>query len=480
MWLAEFYQGSGSVASNVIVPSGNNWELAASQSVALCMPTGWSGRFWARTECDFDSLFQNDPGFGTSCTSNSDCANFPGTSCFGGKCMLNCTSGAQGNTFCQGTGGLNNPNAICVSEAGQSFCAYPSGTVCKTGDCGFGLYQCQGQWNGSPYGVTGDAPASLFEATIVSNSSVNFDVSLVSGYNTAIKAVPSAASCYAPQCNSDLNSACPTNLQVTEAPSARPGPIPCGSGTFCQSGACVNNQCVIGCNDPGDQCAASNPPAGLQCNTVVPSGDGSTYFDMYEAANKSGKVSGPIGAAMSSGNQGTPTCWSDADCLPTESCQTTLISGFPSGLGICASNSAPAFQPQPNCDANHVGDPCGGYFNAGYPNAQDYVCKQVTYNSVANYVCVPQFEPPVNGLGTAQTPTGGGTTLYTGTACPINPEWLSAATTAGNGTPWYEDFASACPHQYGWTYDDHAGDIGCTPGGSTPTSMTVTFGPPTP
>jgi hypothetical protein len=476
LWLAEFYQGSGNVGDNMITPPGNNWELGPSQSVSLCMPTGWSGRFWARTECDFDALFANDPGFGTSCGSDADCSGSPGTSCFGGRCMLTCTTGASGNSFCQGTTGLNNSNALCVSAGGQSFCSYPSGTVCKTGDCGYGLYQCQGVWNGAAYGITGDAPASLFEATIINASSVNFDVSLVSGYNTAIKAAPSA-SCYAPQCNSDLNGSCPASLQVVEAPGAV-GTIPCGNSTFCQSGACVNNQCVIGCNDPGDQCASANPP-GLQCSTPIPGGDNSTYFDMYEAANKSGNVDhNNIGAAMSSGNQGTPTCWSDVDCLPDETCQKTLIPNFPSGLGICAANSSPAFQPQPNCDSSHVGDPCGGYYGAGYPSAQDYVCESVTFNSATNYVCVPQFNPPINGIGVAQTPSSGGTTLFTGTACPINPEWLSAATTAGSGTPWYDTFANACPHQYGWTYDDHAGDIGCTPAGMTPTTMTVTFGVP--
>ena len=475
VWLAEFYQGSGDLASNVIAPPGNSWKLASNQSVSLCMPVGWSGRFWPRTECKFDALFQNDPGFTTSCTSSSDCSSFPGTVCFGGRCMIQCSSGSAGNSFCQGASGLNNENALCVTEGGQSFCSYASGTVCATGDCGFGLYQCQGVWDGNGFGITGDAPASLFEATIVSASGVNFDVSLVSGYNTAISAVPSATSCYAPSCVSDLNASCPANLQVTEQPSAA-GTIPCGAGTFCQSGFCSSNICVIGCNDPGDQCSGS-PPVGLSCNTKIPNGDGSTYFDMYEAANKSGNVDpNNIGAAMSSGNQGTPTCWSNVDCLPGETCQMSLIPSFPNGLGICSANTGLAFQPQPNCSATTVGQPCGGYYGAGYPNAQGYVCESVQLDSNTDYVCVPQFNPPTNGIGTAQTPSGGGTTLYTGVACPINPEWLTAATSAGNGTPWYESFSNACPHQYGWTYDDHAGDIGCTPGGSNATSMTVAFG----
>src|SRR5262249_33674637 len=142
--------------------------------------------------------------------------------------------------------------------------------------------------------------------------------------------------CYQPKCVSDLNANCPLNLQVTEAPTTA-GPVKCGGGAglFCKSGACepcqsgsgqsgdAGNQrtCVIGCNDPGDQCAA-NPAnaANLSCNTAIPSpmdgswtADGSTYFDMYETANKSGLVDpNTIGTSMASQNQGNPTCWTDS------------------------------------------------------------------------------------------------------------------------------------------------------------------------
>ncbi len=445
------------------------------------MPEGWTGRFWARTECDFSMMVPEDQNF-TTCSSNADCTNagYSGDICFGGSCVADCSSG---DVDC--TSVLGNPNAVCETEGGQQFCGFASGTVCQTGDCGFGLYQCQGTWNGTDFGITGDAPTSLFEATISTTSlaTVNYDVSLVSGYNTPISASPSASGCYAPACTSDLNATCPTNLQVTEAPTAI-GTIPCGTNTFCESGACVSGECVVGCNDPGDQCSATSPPTALDCNTAVPSGDNSTYFDMYTAANKSGKgtnAGSDIGAAMSSGNQGTPTCWGNADCLPSETCEMGVISGFPAGLGICASSTSPTFQPQINCSgASDVGNACGGYEGAGYPNAQGDVCEAATLTGPLNgtyYVCVPPYNPAINGMGSPQTPTGGGTTLFTGPACPANPEWLTAATNAGGGTtPWYETFSNACPHQYGWQYDDHAGDIGCTPGGTTPTDMTVTFG----
>lgn len=114
-------------------------------------------------------------------------------------------------------------------------------------------------------GTTG--PVSLVEPTSNGTTNVNYDVSPVNGYNvqTAVQpSVPaSGANCYAPSCTSDLNASCPANLQITEAPTSASGPIPCGSGTFCQSGACVNGTCVVGCNDPIDQCQTANPPAGL-------------------------------------------------------------------------------------------------------------------------------------------------------------------------------------------------------------------------
>src|ERR1019366_1936293 len=83
----------------------------------------------------------------------------------------------------------------------------------------------------------------------------NYDVSHVSGYNMSVVVTPPTAqaggTCQAPGCLTDLNTSGPAALQVTE-PVGSTGPIPCGTGTFCQSGTCVNGDtCVIGCNDPG-------------------------------------------------------------------------------------------------------------------------------------------------------------------------------------------------------------------------------------
>jgi hypothetical protein len=142
IWLAEAYQGSGNLAQNTIEPPNNDWEMAPNSSLSLCMPAGWTGRFWPRTECHFNTLFKNDPGY-ADCSSDSQCT--AGHVCYGGKCMLDCTSG--GTSFCQGSSGLNNASATCApaGTSGVNVCTYPQGTVCKTGDCQ-GLYQCYGTW----------------------------------------------------------------------------------------------------------------------------------------------------------------------------------------------------------------------------------------------------------------------------------------------------------------------------------------------
>ncbi|MGH7843015.1 MAG: thaumatin family protein [Candidatus Binataceae bacterium] len=109
VWLGEAYQGKGDLATNTIVPPDGNWKMPANHSDDLCMPAGWSGRFWPRTECQFDALFDNDKGY-KECTATSQCG--AGHVCYGGMCMLDCTSGDT--PFCQGATGLNNQSAICL------------------------------------------------------------------------------------------------------------------------------------------------------------------------------------------------------------------------------------------------------------------------------------------------------------------------------------------------------------------------------
>jgi Thaumatin family len=492
VWLGEAYQGGGSLSANIIAPPGGDWMMAPGSTVSLCMPAGWSGRFWPRTECDFTSLFSNDPGY-KSCASSSQCSS--GHTCFGGKCLLNCSqnNGPPNTQFCQSAQGLNNPKAVCYVAGAAQVCSYQPDTVCRTGDCG-GLYQCYGQWDNNQARAGAAGPVTLFEPTgNMPPSIVNYDVSLVSGYNVPMQVTPSMspspqlpANCYAPGCTSDLNESCPANLQVKETPTNTPGPIACGNG-FCQSGVCKNNTCIVACNDPSDQCTTPNPPAGLMCNAVVPSGDGSTYADMYFLKNFSGKVHFPpgadLGATMVSGNQGTPTCWSTIDCLPEQTCKMNFVTNFPAGTGVCVPNNQ-ALEPQINCATqSDVGKPCGGYAH-NFPNAIGYTC--VSFGSANNDVaCLPPYHPPIVGLGQYVTGTVDTTVhFWSGSGSLVNPEWQTAAKQAGNGTPWYEYFSKACPNTYGWQYDDYAGGFACNTsptGGMGPNvNITIIFGPASP
>ena len=477
IWLAESYQGS---SNTIVAPPGNDWEMERDSSVSLCMPASWNGRFWPRTECNF-GLFDNDPGY-QSCTTTADCTvnNIPPHShiCYGGKCMLTCNTGST--IFCTGSSGLNNSSAICAPVSSSTaapapqVCTYPQGTVCKTGDC-LGLYQCYGTWGQNTALQTAGAPVSLFEASFTGTTAVNYDVSLVNGYNTQIDVQPSipasGATCYQPSCTSDLNASCPANLQFTEAPTSTVSLIPCGGG-YCQSGACVNSQCTIACWAPGDLCGNS-PPANLMCNSTLPSG--ATYIDMYLV--KDDRTTGPTpGVAMSSGNQGDSTCWADVDCPPDQTCEMAGEAGlpvdFPTGVGVCSTGGV--FNGQINCmTQSDVGNSCGGYQGAGYPGAIGYTCLS-TGMGTNDVACVPKYNPPVSGLGTGVT--NGTVELLTGVGSFINPDWLTAMTQAGGGTPYYETYAGACPHQYGFSYDDIAGDLQCFSAGPN-INFVLIFGP---
>jgi len=77
-----------------------------------------------------------------------------------------------------------------------------------TGDCG-GVLNCNG--------AGGDPPATLAEITLDgANGDDFYDISLVDGYNLPIAMVPSGGTgtCGAPGCTSNLNTNCPSALQV--------------------------------------------------------------------------------------------------------------------------------------------------------------------------------------------------------------------------------------------------------------------------
>ncbi|MHB8383884.1 MAG: hypothetical protein ACYDC3_16270 [Candidatus Binataceae bacterium] len=154
--------------------------------------------------------------------------------------------------------------------------------------------------------------------------------------------------------------------------------------------------------------------------------------------------------------------------------QAGLPANFPIGVGVCATGGT--FAQQINCiTQSDVGKSCGGYSGDGYPNALGYTC--ISTGAGTNAVaCVPAWNPPVSGLGTSESASGQ-PDLLTGVGSFVNLDWLTASTQAGGGaTPYYKSFANACPHEYGFSYDDIAGDMTCTSGGPN-INFTLTFGP---
>ena len=518
IWIGE------NVSTGSILFPGNtaNWELDSGDSKSVCIPADWtSGIFWARTECNFAGTFGQDSNY-VDCTSTSQCSQTPNPHvCYGGKCVIDCSTSTGTNGSCSAL-----TNSVCVGAAGSSggtytagsFCGFAGG-VCRTGDCGSGLYQCQGTWDGNTADQGPGTPATQFEITDNSaadggSGAASYDVTNLAGYNIPISVSldfsPSGPTtdpaCYATSCNTDLNTICPSLLQVIEPPTASPtSTVSCGGG-YCQSGACETcpsgggssclggMTCVIGCGAPGKLCGSNYPSpvsapgvSSLRCDSAISSGsvhgipfisDGSQYRDMYDAANDSGVVSSShVGVTMFSGNQGTPTCWGDIDCAPGESCligpTNSGIAGLPSYVGICATSNpmgTPIGLPVTDCNStSDIGNNCGGY-----PSSPVYSCVAATGVSTG-VACLPAFDPPTSGLGTFDSSSG----FFDGTGAPLNPEWEAAALWAsGNGQdrgkkPYYETFSNACPHQYAWTYDDHTGGLACN---GYPLAFTVTFG----
>jgi hypothetical protein len=509
--------GENVSAGAILTPPGNNWQLGAGDSVNLCVPADWtSGSFWARTECNFSGTFGQDSNY-ADCTSASQCGQTPNAHiCYGGKCVIDCSTSTGTNGNCSSLA-----NSVCVAAAGSasgnftagSFCGFAGG-VCRTGDCGSGLFQCQGTWDSLTADFGPETPASQFEITDTSAAdgglgAATYDVTNLAGYNNpidvALDFTPSGTNpaCYATSCNTDLNTICPSLLQVIEPPTGSSGSCGTNNAT-CQTGFCEScpsgadptscnggSTCVIGCNGPGKLCGSSYPSpvsapgvTDLECDTTIPgftaAGQLAQYRDMYDAANDSGiAVSSDIGVTMFSGNQGTPTCWGDIDCAPGETCligpTATGISGLPSGVGICAvpnPGGTPTALQVTDCNStSDNGNLCGGYASVSSPV---YSC--VLASGVSSGVaCLPAYDPPISGIGTYDTTTG----FFTGIGAPINPEWEAAALwAAGNGTtagttPYYETFSNACPHQYAWTYDDHTGGLACN---GYPLTFTVSFG----
>ncbi|MCH97582.1 thaumatin-like protein 1-like, partial [Trifolium medium] len=97
---------------------------------------------------------------------------------------------------------------------GRTLCTTNSTTgnfSCVTGDCGSGKLACVGK-SGSP-------PMTEAEFTLNGLNDQDFyDVNLIDGYNLPMDVIPldGSGKCKSTGCPTDLNTVCPTELQVTE------------------------------------------------------------------------------------------------------------------------------------------------------------------------------------------------------------------------------------------------------------------------
>jgi hypothetical protein len=398
------------------------------------------------------------------------------------------------------------PRTGCVLDETAS----PATLTCQTGACHSTVDKSTAQLldcSVSNNGGSPTNPVTQFEVTSTA-SSLNYDVSIASGFNVEVYADPvgggrikpgtpatQIAACFSAGCTADLNATCPDNLKLYDT----------GDPTK-----------VIGCVDPCRKC--DDGSTALKCSdtfegqsyTDCSAGTGNvTYYDMYCAKNKSD------GYAQASPNQGTPTAFGAADCFPdTGFVIPAFASGYalPAGQGVCLYIGEPqtdiahfndygwadaASSTTKNCGGTTAdsytpladGTPCGGYLtkqadnSTGYPEALGYTCQTATYtDSLNNTKTAHLCMPPVNsGLGTCKKNNSGNAPLYTGVGGVSNESWLTAGITAGGGSvPYYETFKAACPAAYTWQYDDLASGFGCDPtkqvtNGSAFTGFNVTF-----
>jgi hypothetical protein len=382
-------------------------------------------------------------------------------------------------------------------------CVLDNGALnCSTGQCGGdtatltgGRLDC-GSVGSSPPQQGPTPPVALFEPT-TTETVANYDVSLNNGYNVEMKVTAvggSGSLCTYAGCLGDLNTAgqstsCPANLVFKDPRGGSSG----------------------GCYQPLDACLSDGagnpvtPPAGLNCNSAITTdalghapasttmcngvaGGPVTYLDMYEAKNTADSVANN---KQATGNGGTPTAFSLADCLPgTEFTSSFVASGScstsadckagqtckagtcavvpPPGMGVCLQFVSGILVPNWGCSASNIGASCGQY-NGSPTNGLGYTCQAVTYSGGTAYPCVP---PTLSGLGACNTSTD----FYPGVGGVFNPSWVQAGIQAGGGTtPYYQTFKSACPAAYTWQYDDVSGGRACTFSGQPAEGFNIDF-----
>lgn len=212
----------------------------------ITAPTGWGGRFWGRTGCP-DNL-NNCNRAGATCTKDAECCNLS-----------------------------------CVGPQGQKFCN-PGVPACKSGDC-----QTQ-----ASCAVSGDLPASLFEANFTDAGVVWYDVSFVDSYNLSIQAIP-VDNNGQPRTDGDCHVAGCANPLAAGPVAALAVSTTCSSNADCFLGKCVQGRCTAGYLSPCNKCESTPNAPGLDCSTPE--------TNQYCCASNV------------SCNLETATCFADNDCL---------------------------------------------------------------------------------------------------------------------------------------------------------------------
>lgn len=200
------------------------------------------------------------------CTADDDCGTSGNCDTATGQCVCTTADACPGNAPCI-NGRCSVTATFCLPDLWTSGVFWPrTGCTptadghlnCDTGQCNpeggtDGLVDCASQKTGPL------SPIALFEATLNADS-VNYDVSLASGYNTALTVSPVGGShrlagvpasenkvaCFSSTCQTDLNATCPPLLQVKNAAGK-----------------------TIGCDWPCHLCTSPDPPPGLKCNDAI-------------------------------------------------------------------------------------------------------------------------------------------------------------------------------------------------------------------
>lgn len=416
--------------------------------------TSWGGRFWARTGCpDFTTCGVT----GAFCTSASDCCTNAG--CIGN---LTCQSNSECNTWDCTTNDDCKGGATCDTTVGKCNACAASQCTCRndadcnggggcqdgvcTGRCNAGGLACQtGDCDtvlGCPVGVSGQAPTTLAEFTLLSGAANydTYDVSQVNGFNVPVKIAPTLNVRTSPKTSGNLEPWC-----------GSPG---CTSATECPGQASA--------------CGWTGEFANCLCDWNV---DASSCPDPMRAV-------WPV------------ACSSDSDCSPGV-CDTSTVPN----VCICSTDadcpgSAPTCGVNSNITlhkrvcGNYVGcvamdDACTSATRLRGKEPPRYNCKKQDFLDL--YGCTGNNGSSCYTVGSDSSCCGcpswslggnAGPFPETGSCQSSNPRWTRLV------EPFVATFKNSCPTAYSFEYDDPTSTFNCSgTGPQTPVGYTVTFCP---